>query len=874
MLSGAVTLLALGCLSGCPTGLPGTGKSKPSLSGEISALQGNSVDSDVNDPNAPYQGNDDIEHAQSVTNPSVIGGFVSGIGTGRKGDRFANQGDPDDFYHVSLRAGQVISLYIGGFDPQSSPSVDLDLQLMELATNTSNSTTYSSVVTSNCSFTQTEAVVVPHDGDFYIQVNAVSDSISTYVLTIGSLAAGSGCASLALQYDFVPGEAVVRFRDAAPAGAAVRGPALSDRVRALGLTLKASGGGGPALVSLGAGPATAVYSVLGIARQTAPAQGLDRTARAKADTIGLVKALRARSDVASADLNFIRRPLLLPNDTHYSKQWQFPLLNLPQAWDLTTGSAAVIVAVIDTGVVMNHPDLQANLLTTGYDFISDPQSAADGDGIDANPDDAGDGSNGTASTFHGTHVAGTIAAVTNNGSGVAGVAWNSKIMPLRVLGRDGGTDYDIMQALRYAARLSNDSGTLPPQRADVINLSLGGPGSSQEMADTIQQVHDQGVLVVAAAGNEGYRNLRPGDARVTFPAAYEHVIAVGAVDRAKNIAAYSNAGYYIDVVAPGGDESSTVANGILSTLADDSGGSRLNTYGYYSGTSMAAPHVAAVFALMKSVNPDLGTADLERLLRNGALTDDLGPLGRDDGYGYGLINASRAINAALDAIGGSPGTSAALAASSSSLNLGAELEGLDFALRNTGQGDIGQLSIETNVEWLSVRAVEVDGKGLGRYRAEADRSLLADGIYRGLIVATSAINQVTIDVLVSVGGQSEANVGTVYILLYDPESESVVDQVVARPGPEGYRFRFPSAPTGQYELVAGTDIDNDLFICDPGEACGAWLTIDQPLLLELDGDREDIEFTIEYLVAIPTPSATPAQNAMPATARYRRRPAP
>ena len=123
-------------------------------------------------------------------------------------------------------------------------------------------------------------------------------------------------------------------------------------------------------------------------------------------------------------------------------------------------------------------------------------------------------------------------------------------------------------------------------------------------------------------------------------------------------------------------------------------------------------------------------------------------------------------------------------------------------------------------------------------------------------MATSAVNQLEIEVLIAVGAQADADVGIVYVLLYDPATDTVVDQALARPGSGGYRFQFPAAPTGRYQVAAGTDLDNDLFICDAGEACGAYLTIDQPLLLDIDSDRSDIDIAIEYLVVIPTPSAT------------------
>jgi serine protease len=439
---------------------------------------------------------------------------------------------------------------------------------------------------------------------------------------------------------------------------------------------------------------------------------------------------------------------------------------------------------------------------------------------------------------------------------VAGVAYGARIMPLRALAEDGGTSYDINQAVRYAAGLPNDSGTTPSQPATVINMSLGGPSPSQIDQDLFNDLRERGVIVVAAAGNEG--STRP-----SYPAAYDGVFSVSAVDAQGRITSYSNRGSSIDLAAPGGDGSNDFTgdgypDGVLSTGASPSG----FAYTFLSGTSMAAPHVAGVFALMKAANPGLTPADLERLLSDGALTDDRGPAGRDNDYGYGLINAEKAVTTALAVIGESPATRPALTSSASVLNFGNTLGELTFSLSASGNGDIGSVTVESSVDWLTLRAVNVDAEGVGQYQARVDRGQLPDGIYSGLIVATSAVNQIEIEALITVGTLADADVGLVYVLLYDPVTDTVVDQALARPGRDGYRFQFPSAPVGRYQVAAGTDLDNDLFICDAGEACGAYLTIDQPLLLDIDSDRTDIDIPIEYLVAIPTPSTARATGSI------------
>jgi serine protease len=224
----------------------------------------------------------------------------------------------------------------------------------------------------------------------------------------------------------------------------------------------------------------------------------------------VIKQLRLRPDVISAEPNYIVRHSATPDDTYYPRQWHYPMINLPQAWDITAGSSEVVVAVVDTGVLMGHPDLQGQLTDNGYDFISDPAFSRDGTGgIDPDPDDPGDGSSPGASSFHGTHTAGTIAAATNNSRGVAAVGWNTRVMPIRVLGRGGGTLYDLLQGVRYAAGLPNDAGIILPRPADIINMSLGGGSYSQAAQDVFDQVRAKGIILIAAAGNEATREPSP-----------------------------------------------------------------------------------------------------------------------------------------------------------------------------------------------------------------------------------------------------------------------------------------------------------------------------------------------------------------------------
>ncbi|GAB4543480.1 MAG: hypothetical protein Kow0063_36700 [Anaerolineae bacterium] len=308
-----------------------------------------------------------------------------------------------------------------------------------------------------------------------------------------------------------------------------------------------------------------------------------------------------------------------PNDPYFAFQWHMPQIQAPQAWDVSTGQD-VLIAVLDTGIAYEDfggfrraPDLGNTRFEPGYDFINNDPHANDDEG-------------------HGTHVAGTIAQSTNNGQGVAGVAFNARLMPVKVLDSRGQGSHDaIAQGIVYAT----DRG------ARIINMSLSGRTGSSTLAEAINYAASKGVLVVAAAGNSG--------GAVEYPAAYESVLAVGAVGYDRSRVDYSNFGSQLDLVAPGGDTDADLngdgyPDGILQeTFRGDP--TRFSFY-FYEGTSMAAPHVSGVAALLFARNPAATASQVRQAMETTAL--DLGPGGRDNQYGYGLVQAADA----LAAIGG------------------------------------------------------------------------------------------------------------------------------------------------------------------------------------------------------------------------------
>ena len=329
--------------------------------------------------------------------------------------------------------------------------------------------------------------------------------------------------------------------------------------------------------------------------------------------------------------------VVAPNDTLYPQQWNLhdaKGLSAPEAWKTTQG-AGVTVAVIDSGIV-KHPDLDANVLP-GYDFITEPSIARDGNGRDSDPTDQGNweeagvcdaDSEASESNWHGTHVAGSIAAIMNNKRGIVGVAPSTKILPVRALGMCGGYDSDIADAMVWAAGGTVEGVPANSNPAKIINLSLGGEGTCPATySKAIAEVNKRGAILVVAAGNDGQ------DTSKVAPANCGGSIVVGATDQNGKRSDFSNYGKLVDVSAPGNNIMSTVDLG--TTVSTGAG------YTEYDGTSMAAPQVAGVIALMKSVDPSLTAERAKQILKQTSkpLTCDV------NACGSGIVNAASALAA-------------------------------------------------------------------------------------------------------------------------------------------------------------------------------------------------------------------------------------
>ncbi|WP_223257127.1 S8 family serine peptidase [Arthrobacter globiformis] len=429
---------------------------------------------------------------------------------------------------------------------------------------------------------------------------------------------------------------IVKFKDHARSGSALRAQSLSRAAAKLGATAKE-------------------------VRATASGARVVRTSKelGDGDADKLLVALRADPAVAYAEPDVrLQAKAANPNDPAFNDQWNLSLktggIRATRAWDVTQG-AGQVVAVVDTGIT-SHVDLDANVLD-GYDMITDPAISGDNDGRDSDATDPGDFSadnqcgggvpGSPFSSWHGTHVAGIIAAVTNNRVGMAGAAPGAKILPVRVLGPCGGTVSDIADAILWASGAPVADAPLNLHPARVINLSLGGPGvCPQTFQEAIDTATARGSVVVAAAGNE---MAQASDAN---PANCRNVVSVAASGSTGALAPYSNFGPGVDITAPGGDMRPTTANdpnsgdpnGILSTendgetTATDTPGTN---YYWSEGTSFATPHVSAAAALlMAQMGPTATPAAVVTRLQRTAR-----PItgGCPQGCGAGLLDAASAV---------------------------------------------------------------------------------------------------------------------------------------------------------------------------------------------------------------------------------------
>ncbi|AFE07003.1 S8A family peptidase [Corallococcus coralloides DSM 2259] len=537
----------------------------------------------------------------------------------------------------------------------------------------------------------------------------------------------------------------------------------------------------------------------------------------QAEHVRVLSQVLAVQGVKNAESNMRVRALAVPNDPLYSRQWHYKNMNLPAAWDLGTGSESIVVAVVDTGIT-SHPDLNTRVLP-GVDLISSLANAGDGDGVDTDPTDNGKDLPNGGSSFHGTHVAGTIGASSNNGVGVAGVTWSGRnILPVRVLGTQGGSLADIIAGITWSS-----GGSVPGVRANttparVINMSLGGDGSaSTEMQTAINAANARGSIIVVAAGNENVNTSS------SFPCNQQNVICVGATRFNGKRASYSNFGTQVDVMAAGGQTSEdrngdSYPDGVLSTLPNSS---NQPSYEWYQGTSMATPHVAGIVALMLAQDPTLTTADVEAILKETADTTSQ----CSEGCGAGLVDAYAAVLRAKG--GGDPSLPPKLAITTTQLSFtGASSQAL--TVRNNGGGT---LQVSVAVSGTNASAVSVSSTSLSvpAYKSTAlnvsvTPGSLAPGSYVAQIDLTGASGAGTAQVLVKFRvGATETKDAIIGFAYLDAAGEVQVDDdgIALVPASGGYNYSLKMTPR-DYLVLASIDDTGEGDYFDDGDRVGFW----------------------------------------------------
>lgn len=807
------------------------------VSGSLTPASNSDYDSDMQ----PRVGTIALDGSiKALNNPVILGGYLSGragfYSSDNEDDRENFDVDAQDRYVIALAANQQIRLSVFFADEDAVDQV-INVRLRLRAEDASEDEVLQELTVDR---ETTLSLTVVQSGSTIIQLDAMNASGPVlYTLTVSEPVGGSALPqdSFSMSSDFVPGEVIVQLKSPQSMSSASvdSQKRVSEKFSQRHALQKLRGIARNAELYFLAGSSAPM--------QRASIQGIENwpeRQRRKWQTLQVIEALKQDPEVLYAEPNFIRKAAAVPNDPLYNRQWSLPMLDLPAAWDLTQGQG-VTVAVLDTGVDTGHLDLIDNLnLADGYDFVSNPTSAGDGNGRDSDPFDL-DPNN------HGTHVAGIIAAVGDNARGMTGVAHAATIMPLRVLGADGnGSDADVAAAIYYAAGLSNAGGVLPSRRADIINLSLGSTDVSTTMANAINAAIDEGVIVVAAAGNNGNDEL-------FYPAAHERVIAVSSVTDHKTLSSFSNFGTFIDVAAPGGGDylNDGFQGGILSTLY-------ASEYGELMGTSMAAPHVSGVIALMLARQDTLNLTQLRARLASGELTENIGATDR---FGAGLINAAKALSALGEEI-------------PDQLNffptqlsfIGAQAEAV-LTLSNPGSGNV-TATMTASEGWLDLVPVsgQVDENGLGRYEVNinrADPDLPLIGSVTAFITVQSSINDVPqpsqrIDVFVSNSAASQDHVGQLYIYLLrkqevDEAEEGDTIQLYASVNgaynttTRRYDFNITDVEPGEYYLEASTDNDGDYYVYDQGEARGAYPLRALPTTITVsDRNLSGLNFEVAY----------------------------
>lgn len=533
--------------------------------------------------------------------------------------------------------------------------------------------------------------------------------------------------------------------------------------------------------------------------------------------------------------NFMKSAFRVPNDPLLLYQWHFDFARLPAAWDITTGDDDMVVAVVDSGLNMIHPDI-LDKVAPGADLISDPGIAGDGNGRDPDATDPGDNAfGGGRHSWHGSHVAGIVAANSNNGLGIAGVLWNGRVQPVRVLGNGAqGYDSDILAGLIWALGAEAEGVPTNQTPAKVVNLSLGGPTDEQgrniwvELVNELTQVNAAAYgnpILITAAGNsnQSVDNIVPAN----IPA----MITVGGARFDGQRAEYSNWGASVDLMAPGGQTNvdqniDGQGDGIYSLYGDD--------YSFEQGTSMAAPHVSGIAALVASIQPGIDQAALQALLRSTANPEGV----CNEGCGTGHVDAA----AALLAVGGVVVPEPRLAVDVTRAVFQSETSEKSFHVLNIGGSELtwsseisgpqaDLFSVTPANGRLAAQSSAIVTVRLNRANYEAGSANL---IFTGR--GGNEDEEVLVDLSFNDIPPISSTLLAVQVATFQiDENEQMVpvgEPVLARRS-ESFQYRFDGLEPGKYFVFAVGDDNNDGTFDPQRESFGAWPVSSSPKAIEV-----------------------------------------
>ena len=863
-------------------------------------------DSDVNDVLSNVTANNDIDNAQVIANPAIIKGYVTESPTGdvENGGNFVSVSDEFDVFSLNAFAGQNLLLEIADYDVDNVDTVDLDLALLDPSGNL--------IAVSELFNSPTESITIPSDGAYFIAVRAFTEG-SNYTLTVSSELSSTSYTQVTLN-NVAPNEVIIVGDLSDQAATALAAAADRDDLNVSpkdslhrGSTLKIN----PETLfnwlpsdvqkkSKRVNEFSMSVAPRGEDGVVQPASLRNAIFQQQMSTLRAVKALNAMEGRDVVKAREYPRPLGFSDpDIDPFLQWNMSSVGWAEARALITqaetdrGAAFTyrpVIAVIDSGVFGSHPDL-ASVLADQRDFVP---SEYDGDGFDAEAEEDVDaGEDPVCHGFHGTHVA-TTAAAPENDFGIIGVAPFADVHAIKVgySREDARFDDpaylckilpgDIAQSIRYAAGLSNASGELPPRRADVINMSLGSSQEDPQITQAVQDARAAGVIVVAAAGNDG-------DSSLGYPASSAGVISVASTDINNERSYFSQFNSAVDIAAPGGDATEDknldgYPDGVVAGVGVVDGPAFRAGHSIQQGTSMASPHAAAGFAMMRRIAPDITPDEIDAFLMNGDLTIDIGEAGKDASFGYGLMSLTKMAQAALSysSGGGVPAPDPTLIVSPTRLDFGDTLSSITVNVSQAGVGDISVtglaeqgLSVDpVGNSWISYAYDGSAANGLGPYTIVVDRDVLPDGVYTGTIFFNNSLGGQT-PLPVSVYDRpvsSDAESAPIYILFFkedDLEELQLTEQVNVVDGVGG-ALPASTLEEGSYVLYYGTDIDNDNLICDAGELCGVFPVEAAYFgsVLELTSDITDLE------LAVGVGNTTVATNSLDGAPRPERRAIP